>query len=144
MGLAEFLLPCSLRKINHSISSAAGDSTCHNSCGNCWKFVLIIPFPGYHPAEWLRARRGCRTEPSTARSDEYSSHCRKAAVRIHFQAWILKTRSIFPTSLGSEIIAKETSATNSAFSFLCWMKHELKMGRWQMMEESSMEKTDHK
>lgn len=65
-------------------------------------------------------------------------------VRIQFQAWILKTRSIFPTSLGSEIIAKETSTTNSAFSFLCWMKHELKMGRWQMMEESSMEKNDHK
>lgn len=65
-------------------------------------------------------------------------------VRIHFQAWVLKTHSIFPTSFGSEIIAKETSATNSAFLFLYWVKHELKMGGWQMMEETSMEKTDHK
>lgn len=65
--------------------------------------------------------------------------------RSHFQTRIFKIPNIFPTSFGSGIIARETGAAHSAFLFLYWMKHELKMGRWQTREESSMEKgEDHK
>ena len=66
-------------------------------------------------------------------------------VRIHFQTRISKPHNIFPTSFGSGITAKEIGTANSAFSFLYWMKPELKTGRWQTTEESSMEKReDHK
>lgn len=46
--------------------------------------------------------------------------------RIHSQTQIFKTENIFPSSFGSGIIAKETSAANSAFLFLHWRKHKAK------------------
>lgn len=60
--------------------------------------------------------------------------------RIKSQTWIFKTHNIFPTSFGSGTIAKETGAIISVFLCLYWMKHELKTGRWQTVEEYSMEK----
>lgn len=111
---------------------------------------LIIPLPSYSTKEQVGANGGPQTGalpatlgPQTTGTTSITGRLPDGLlrdVRIHFQTWIFKTYNIFPASSGSGIIAKETGAATSAFLFLYWMKHELKTGRWQTTEESSMEK----
>lgn len=96
---------------------------------------LLSPDPGYPTdnhvgAEGLQSR-ALPAMPGPQTTSTASTAGLLRDLRIRFQTGIFKAHNVFPTSSGSGIIAKETGATNSAFLFPYWMKHELKMGRKQ-------------